>query len=113
MLCVYGIRFVKIFSFLGFDLELLNNFKVILTTMNCGHSVNAEAFGYYCKDVAKRYVRVYHWYPMPPSVHVILVHGYYIINKAVLPISWYSEEEQECNISCLCKKKFSCDFCAF
>jgi hypothetical protein len=34
---------------------------------------------------------------MPPSMHIILIHGYQVIQQLILPIGMLSEEAQESN----------------
>ncbi|XP_031782937.1 uncharacterized protein LOC116416855 [Nasonia vitripennis] len=43
-----------------------------------------------------RYVELYPWYYMPPSIHTILIHGHLIVQAVVLLIGMFSEEAQEC-----------------
>lgn len=46
-------------------------------------------------NTAKLLVQEYEWYPMPASVHKVLIHGSIIIAASVLPIGQLSEEAQE------------------
>lgn len=41
-------------------------------------------------------VDLYGWYPMPPSVHKILVHGAKVISSFLVPIGQLTEEALEC-----------------
>lgn len=66
-----------------------------MQAISSGESVDAEKFRIYAQDTAKRYVSLYPWYNMPTTVHKLLIHGYEIINKALLPIGRLSEEAQE------------------
>ena len=63
--------------------------------MSCGYSVNVTAFKKFALDTARLYVKLYEWYPMPASVHRILIHGSEAIEMALLPIGMLSEEAQE------------------
>ena len=44
---------------------------------------------------AELIIKDYDWYPMPPAVHKVLIHGSFIIQVAVLSIGQLSEEAQE------------------
>lgn len=81
----------------GFDRDLLNRLKVILAVISCSREVNIMAFKAYCEETAKIYARKYNWYYMPPSAHVILIHGWRIMQQLLVPISMLSEEAQEAN----------------
>ena len=71
----------------GFDKILLNNFKVILAFFSSGERIDIQAFKFYCKEVAHRFVKLYPWYYMPTifSAHQIL------------PIGFFSEEAAVCS----------------
>jgi hypothetical protein len=62
--------------------------------MSCGFAVNIKNFKTYCLNIAKKYVQLYSWYPMPTSVHIVLIHGAEIIERAPLPIGQLSEDAQ-------------------
>jgi len=79
----------------GVDLNLMERFAVILEVISSGHKINIETFSAYCQNTAKLYVNLYHWYPMTPTVHKILIHGPVIIHHALLPIGNLSEEAAE------------------
>lgn len=70
--------------------------------------MNVDAFETYCKSAAELYVEQYSWFHMPPSVHIILLHGHQIIRNAILPIGMYSEEAQESSNKII--KKFRNDY---
>lgn len=69
--------------------------KIVLQTMSCGFDVNIPKFQEFCLGIARRYVQLYEWYPMPTSVHIVLLHGYAIIDALALPIGQLSEDAQE------------------
>lgn len=77
------------------DENLIKKFGIILKTISCGFSINEQKFSIYCHKTAKLYVQFYNWYPMPASVHKLLVHGAAIVSTAILPIGLLSEEAQE------------------
>lgn len=80
---------------LKIDEELMEDCKVILQTMSCGFDVNVDKFRIFCLNVAERYVKLYAWYPMPTSIHIVLIHGYAVIETLALPIGQLSEDAQE------------------
>lgn len=77
------------------DLQLIKRFYIILQTISSGFKINNVKFHTFCQDTASRYVNLYPWMPMTPTVHKILIHGPAIINHALLPIGQLSEEAQE------------------
>ncbi|XP_025417730.1 uncharacterized protein LOC112688647 [Sipha flava] len=85
----------KVSEITGVDINLLNRFSVILTTMSSGLEINHERFDKYAKETAELYVQLYNWYRMPPTIHKILMHGSLIIQYALVPIGQLSEEAQE------------------
>jgi hypothetical protein len=74
---------------------LISRCAVILKTLSCGYAINASAFKNYALDTARLYVKEYPWYPMPASVHKILIHGSDVLSVSLLPIGMMSEEAQE------------------
>ena len=82
---------------LGFDINLLRKLQVILAVISSDHMVDVLAFKIFCRSTAMEYVDLYRWYYMPPSAHVILIHGHQILDRLFLPIGMLSEEAQEAN----------------
>ncbi|XP_024875226.1 uncharacterized protein LOC112456728 [Temnothorax curvispinosus] len=82
-------------SITGVEETLIKRFHVILQTMSSGHDVNVKKFEQYALETAKLFVNTYPWYPMPITVHKILIHGPQIIESALLPIGQLSEDAQE------------------
>lgn len=82
----------------GISELIISRCAVILKTLSCEYAVNANAFKQYALDTARLYVNEYPWYPMPASVHKILIHGSDVLSVFLLPIGMLSEETQEtCN----------------
>lgn len=79
----------------GIDEALIYRFSVILKALNCSYKINSTLFGKYAYETAKLYVQLYKWYPMPPTVHKILLHGKEIIDNFLLPIGQLGEDAQE------------------
>lgn len=82
-------------SITGVDEDIIKRFKTILMTIASSYNINEESFQAYALETAKLFVKKYPWYPMPPTVHKILIHGAIIIENALLPIGQLSEEAQE------------------
>lgn len=57
--------------------------------------VDGEQIKIFCLDTANLFVKLYPWYIMPTSIHVILLHVHQIIKIFDLPIGMLSEEAQE------------------
>lgn len=79
----------------GINEVLISRCATIIKVLSCGTAVNADAFKTYAIDTARLYVSEYSWYPMPTSVHKVLIHGSNVISVALLPIGMLSEEAQE------------------
>ena len=80
---------------LGLNEDLIARRKVLLQAMSSGFDIDTEKFRLYCLYLANLYMKLYGWYPMPTSIHVILIHGYAIIKASSLPIGKLSEDAQE------------------
>ena len=79
----------------GVSQELIRRFRVILEALSSGFEIDTAKFHQFCSETADMYVSLYPWYPMPPSVHKILVHGHVVLQNMILPIGMMSEEAQE------------------
>lgn len=66
-----------------------------MQAISSGHKIDVEKYRIYVLNTAKLFVEKYPWYPMPPTVHKVLIHGPEIIEHALLPIEQLSEEAQE------------------
>lgn len=75
------IYYVITLHFLGFDLKLLKMFKEILATISSRTPINPKNFKEYCLKAARRYAKIYDWYYMSTSVHILLIHGYRMIEQ--------------------------------
>ena len=80
---------------LGVDGDLIRRFGIILDVMNSSRRIDIPKFANYCRETAQLYVDLYPWYPMPNTVHKVLVHADKIFAEVVLPIGLFSEEAQE------------------
>lgn len=79
----------------GIDQNLIYRCNVILRTLNCNYQINSSRFGQYAYETAQMYVNLYEWYPMPPTVHKILMHSKEVIDHFLLPIGQLGEDAQE------------------
>ena len=77
--------------------KLIERFSIILKTLNSGFLIDVDAFQLFCSETAQLYCHkeLFKWYPMPPAVHRVLIHGAEIIRAAKVPIGVLSEEPQE------------------
>lgn len=80
---------------LGLNQELIQNFQTILIALSCQLPIDATEFENLCISTAKIYVLHYNWYPMPSTVHKILINGGEIIKNSVLPVGMLGEEASE------------------
>lgn len=72
------------------DINLLKKLKTILVTISCQFLINSEKFEAFCFETSKLYKEKYLWYPMPATLHKILVHRRQIIEHCVLPLRYFS-----------------------
>nr|XP_042898632.1 uncharacterized protein LOC122269457 [Parasteatoda tepidariorum] len=79
----------------GLNENLISMCNTILKALSSGYAVDSSKFYNYSLELANLYVNEYSWYPMPASVHKILIHGHDILKSALLPIGMMSEEAQE------------------
>lgn len=68
---------------------------VILRALSCGFELRVERYDKYALDTARRYVSLYSWAPMSPTLHKVLLHGGYIAKNSILPVGLLSEDAQE------------------
>ncbi|OXA46867.1 hypothetical protein Fcan01_18208 [Folsomia candida] len=79
----------------GLDVEFVRRLWVILVALTCQLPLNADKFGEYCFNVVQYYLTLYQWFPMPASMHKILIHGKDIINSSIIPLGCLGEEGGE------------------
>lgn len=65
--------------------------QIILIALSVHLPTDAILFGTLCNATAKLYVENYRWYPMPSSVHKMLIHGADIIRNSILPTGMFGE----------------------
>ncbi|KAE8738513.1 hypothetical protein FOCC_FOCC016004 [Frankliniella occidentalis] len=76
----------------GVDEGLIERYANILAAISCTESPDLLKCKVYCEEPHKYYDSKYPWYPMPPSIHMILVHGVDIMKSIDLPMGAYTEE---------------------
>ena len=79
----------------GVHQGLIHRFAVILQTLASGYAVDIQRLQNYCTETAELYVEQYEWYPMPASLHKVLIHGADVTESLILPVGMMSEEAQE------------------
>lgn len=82
-------------SITGIDESLITMFSVLLKAISCGYEIDDEAFNSYALQTFDKYLELYSWYYMPPTMHKILVHGSTIIKHALLPLGQLAEDALE------------------
>ena len=82
-------------SISNFSEDLLNKFHVILIAISSNFYINSEKFRSFCETTFVLYMRSYPWYPMSPTIHKILVHGYQINNSSLVPLGSLGENASE------------------
>lgn len=79
----------------GIDQNLIYRCSIILKALNSNYPINSSLFGQYAFETAELYVNLYAWYPMPPTVHKILMHSKEVIEQFLIPIGQLGEDAQE------------------
>ena len=80
---------------LDLNSELLKNIQTILIALSSHMPIDPERFDVLCSRTAEIYVANYPWYPMPSTVHKILIHGADILRTSILPVGMFGEEASE------------------
>ncbi|GFT00640.1 uncharacterized protein TNCV_141851 [Trichonephila clavipes] len=81
---------VTALSITGIYQILIRKLHVGLTTIACGHDIDAQ-FKEFCQITAELYVALYPWYYMSQSLQKVLMQGG-LINDSILPIGQMSKE---------------------
>lgn len=79
----------------GVDVELIHRLHVLLCAINTSLPVDPEKYRQYASETSQLYVELYSWYPMPPTLHKMLVHGADVMARFTLPLGCFSEECSE------------------
>lgn len=85
-------------NILELDLHLIQNIRTILIALSCQLPLNVERFHEFCQETSRHYVTLYGWYPLPPSIHKVLVHSKDIMLANDLAVGLLAEDASEsCN----------------
>lgn len=79
----------------GLDKNIIDRCGTLLSCLSSGYNINKEKFRDFALDTARQLIQEYPWYNLPPSVHKVLIHGYEVIDYALLSIGELSEEAAE------------------
>lgn len=77
------------------DERILKNLQILCQIVNSDSNANMDKFQKFCDDFSQLYVKLYEWYPIPPSIHKVLAHVSAIIKTFSIPIGRLSEEAME------------------
>lgn len=88
----------KLSKILEVDEQLIKNVRIILIALSCQLPLNIELFDKFCKETAHHYVKLYKWFPLPPSIHKALIHSRDILLANDLTVGVLAEDASEsCN----------------
>lgn len=79
----------------GIQQSLIERCGTILECISSGYKINTAKYEEYAIETAKQLMDTYEWYPLPSSVHKVLLHGAIVIENALVPIGELSEEAAE------------------
>ena len=77
------------------DQSLIHNFKIILISFTCQQVLDLEKFETFCFDTAYLYVTKYPWFPMPATIHKVLIQAKQILENSVLAAGYFGEEASD------------------
>ena len=75
--------------------SLIHNFKIILVSLTCQQVLYLEKFETFCFDTANLYMTKYPRFPMPATIHKVLIHAKQILENSVLPAGYFGEKAFE------------------
>jgi len=81
----------------GLNENLIHRCATIFQAIASGYKINLDKFNEYAIDTAKELIKEYPWYYLPATVHKVLVHGFSVIEHALVSIGELSEEAAESN----------------
>ncbi|GFY71484.1 hypothetical protein TNIN_247761 [Trichonephila inaurata madagascariensis] len=55
------------------DEIMIRKFHLVMTTIACGHQIDAQKFKEFCLVPAELYLELYLWYYMLQSLHKVLI----------------------------------------
>lgn len=85
---------------LGLDEKLVKYLAAIVVIINSIEQVDIADFDKLCEVTFKMYVNLYSWYPMPATLHKILVHSTRIMASLPLSTGFMGEQGSEARNKC-------------
>ncbi|XP_032587195.2 uncharacterized protein LOC116804340 [Drosophila mojavensis] len=85
----------KFSDILNLNYEVIRNFHIILIAISSEHYINSDKFRAFCVRTFEIYMNNYSWYPMSPTVHKVLIHGYQIMDSCIVPVGVLGENASE------------------
>ena len=79
---------------MGFYVELIKKFSVLLRTLSSGHEIDSVKFENLCFKTRTLYLNLYSWYYMSVTVHKILTHNTEVLKLSILLIGLKMHEEE-------------------
>lgn len=79
----------------GVSVELILKFRTILIAMACQLPIDANKFETLCFQTGALFRTLYPWFPMPATVHKVLIHGKQILDNCLLPLGYLGEDAAE------------------
>ena len=79
----------------GVNELLIRRLHVVLQAISSCLPLSPEALEAYCSETAELYLQHYAWYPMPTTLHRLLVHSVVVVQQCLLRIGAMSEEAAE------------------
>src|SRR5262249_28056841 len=77
---------------LELDVDLIKRITTILIALSCQLPLDVDKFALFCLETAHIYVSLYEWFPMPPSIHKVLIHSKEIMLASDLPLGVLAED---------------------
>ena len=75
--------------------ELIYRIHILHIVFNTDEEIDDVAVREYGRETAALWIRLYPWYPMPVSLHQLLIHGHEAIKMSSLPVSFLTEQSLE------------------
>ncbi len=83
---------------LDLEVDLVGNIRIILIALSCQFPLDIDRFDEFCKKTAHHYVKFYNWFPLPSSIHKVLIHSRDIMLANELAVGVLGEDASEsCN----------------
>ena len=79
----------------GVDCNIISRFNTILQALSSDFEIDVNNFSKFSRETAELLIACYPWYPIPPAVQRVLLHGSQTKKETLLPIGQMSEEAQE------------------